>query len=49
MHRLIELVRHGRLDLVPLITHTFFLDKIVDAYKLFSERLDGVIKIAIKP
>src|ERR1700690_2846537 len=49
MRRLIELVRHGRLDLVPLITHTFSLDQIVDAYKLFGERLDGVIKVAIKP
>ncbi len=49
MRRLIELVRHGRLDLVPLITHTFSLDKIVDAYKLFGERLDGVVKVAIKP
>src|SRR5580692_8155667 len=49
MRRLIELVLHGRLDLVPLITHTFSLDKIVDAYKLFGDRLDGVIKIAIKP
>src|ERR1700692_3430635 len=49
MRRLIELVRHGRLDLVPLITHTFSLDKIVDAYKVFGERLDGVIKVAIKP
>jgi threonine dehydrogenase-like Zn-dependent dehydrogenase len=49
MRRLIELVRHGRLDLVPLITHTFALDKIVDAYKLFGGRLDGVIKVAIKP
>src|SRR5579872_1269218 len=49
MRRLIELVRRGRLDLVPLITHTFFLDQIVDAYKLFGERRDGVIKVAIKP
>jgi alcohol dehydrogenase len=49
MRRLIELVRHGHLDLVPLITHTFSLDKIVDAYKLFGERLDGVIKVAIRP
>jgi alcohol dehydrogenase len=49
MRRLIELVLHGRLDLVPLITHTFSLDKIVDAYKLFGGRLDGVIKVAIKP
>jgi 2-desacetyl-2-hydroxyethyl bacteriochlorophyllide A dehydrogenase len=49
MRRLIELVRHGRLDLVPLITHTFSLDNIVEAYNLFGKRLDGVIKVAIKP
>jgi alcohol dehydrogenase len=49
MRRLIELVRHGRLDLVPLITHRYSLDDIVDAYKLFGERRDGVIKVAIKP
>src|SRR6202790_2049844 len=49
MRRLIEMVRHGRLDLVPLITHTFSLDRIVEAYKLFGNRLDGVIKVAIRP
>src|SRR5579863_9865030 len=49
MRRLIELVRHGRLDLVPLITHTFTLDQIVEAYNLFGNRLDGVIKVAIRP
>ncbi|MFY9583134.1 MAG: alcohol dehydrogenase catalytic domain-containing protein [Candidatus Acidiferrales bacterium] len=49
MRRLMELVRHGRLDLVPLLTHTFSLDKITDAYKLFGGRRDGVIKVAIKP
>src|ERR1700692_293956 len=49
MRRLIELVRHGRLDLVPLITHTFPRDNIVEASNLFGKRLDGVIKVAIKP
>ena len=49
MRRLIEMVRHGHLDLVPLITHTYSLDRIVDAYQLFGSRLDGVIKVAIKP
>jgi alcohol dehydrogenase len=49
MRRLMELVRHGRLDLVPLITHTFALDQIVEAYKLFGEKRDGVIKVAIRP
>jgi threonine dehydrogenase-like Zn-dependent dehydrogenase len=49
MRRLMELVRHGRLDLVPLITHTFSLDRIVEAYQLFGHRQDGVIKVAIRP
>src|ERR1700732_4881932 len=49
MRRLMELVRHGRLDLTPLLTHTFSLDDIVEAYKVFGERRMGVIKVAIKP
>lgn len=49
MRRLMELVRHGKLDLRPLITHTFSLDQITEAYKLFGERRDGVIKVALKP
>lgn len=49
MRRLIETVRHGRVDLTPLITHTFPLDRIRDAYELFGERKDGVLKVAIKP
>jgi threonine dehydrogenase-like Zn-dependent dehydrogenase len=49
MRRLMEMVRHGRVDLTPLLTHTFPLDKIRDAYDLFGERLDGVMKVAIKP
>jgi alcohol dehydrogenase len=49
MRRLIEIVRHGRLDLTPLLTHTFPLEEIVEAYKLFGERRDGVLKVAIKP
>lgn len=49
MRRLMELVRHGRLDLTPLLTHSFTLDNIAEAYKLFGERRDGVIKVAIRP
>jgi alcohol dehydrogenase len=49
MRRLMELVRHGRLDLVPLLTHTYSLERIGEAYKLFGERREGVIKVAIKP
>lgn len=49
MRRLMEVVRHQRVDLTPLLTHTFSLERITDAYKLFGERGDGVIKVAIKP
>jgi len=49
MRRLMELVRHGRLDLAPFLTHSFTLDNIGEAYKLFGERRDGVIKVAIRP
>jgi alcohol dehydrogenase len=49
MRRLMEVVRRGRVDLTPLLTHTFSLERINDAYELFGERMDGVLKVAIKP
>jgi threonine dehydrogenase-like Zn-dependent dehydrogenase len=49
MRRLMEVVKHGRVDLTPLLTHTFSLDQIKDAYDLFGSRAEGVLKVAIKP
>ena len=49
MRRLLELVRSGRIDLTPLLTHRFPLDRIGEAYSLFGERRDGVLKVAITP
>ena len=49
MRRLMEVVRHGRVDLTPLLTHTFPLDEIKEAYDLFGKRAGGVLKVAIKP
>jgi alcohol dehydrogenase len=49
MRRLMELVRHGRMDLRPLLTHTFSLDQITKAYDLFANRKEGVLKVAIRP
>jgi alcohol dehydrogenase len=37
------------LDLTPLLTHRFKLDQITDAYRLFAEHRDGVLKVAIEP
>ena len=49
MRRLMNMVQSGRFDPTPLITHHFALDDIVEAYALFGERRDGVLKVAIKP
>jgi len=49
MRRLMEMVLRQKLDLTPLLTHRFKLDQITDAYKLFAEHRDGVMKVAIEP
>jgi alcohol dehydrogenase len=49
MERLLRLVQSGRFDPLPLITHRMKLDDIVEAYSLFAERREGVLKVAITP
>jgi threonine dehydrogenase-like Zn-dependent dehydrogenase len=49
MTQLMSLVKAGRLDLQQLITHHFKLDDIVEAYDLFSNQRDGVVKVIITP
>jgi len=49
MRTLMEMVRHGRLNLDPLITHRFSLDQIEEAYDLFGNQRDGVVKIGLTP
>ena len=49
MRRLMEVVRRGRVDLTPLITHTFSLEEIGKGYEVFGGRAEGVLKVAIKP
>ena len=49
MRRLLNVVASGRVDLGPLVTHQYALDDINDAYDLFANQRDGVLKVAIKP
>ncbi len=49
MRRLMGMVRAKRVDLTPLLTHRYRLEDIAEAYRLFGERREGVIKVAIRP
>jgi len=49
MRRLMNVIEGGRVDLGPLVTHRYRLDRIEEAYDLFSHQRDGVLKIAITP
>ena len=45
---ILRLIEEGKIDTTPLITHRFPLGKIEEAYHIFENRLEGVIKIAIE-
>lgn len=49
MRRLMEVIGSGRVDAKPLVTHRFKLDQIEEAYELFANQRDGVLKVAITP
>lgn len=49
MRRLMNVLASSRADLRPLVTHRFTLDQIQEAYDLFANQRDGVLKIAITP
>ncbi len=47
--KLIEWISEGKINTDFLVTHTYKLDDIMEAYKLFESKQDGCIKIAIEP
>ncbi|KGM51822.1 alcohol dehydrogenase [Lysobacter concretionis Ko07 = DSM 16239] len=49
MRRLMNVVASGRADFGALVTHHYKLDDIVEAYDLFANQRDGVLKVAIVP
>lgn len=40
-------IERGKFDTTPLITHRFKLEDVEDAYRIFENKLDRVIKVAI--
>ena len=49
MRRLMSVVASGRVNTAALVTHRFRLDDIEQAYELFANQRDGVLKVAITP
>lgn len=49
MRRLMSVINAKRLPFRDLVTHTFPLDRIEEAYELFANQRDGVMKVAIRP
>lgn len=45
---ILRLIEEGKIDTTPLITHRFALKDIEEAYRVFENRLDGVIKVAVE-
>lgn len=44
---ILSLIEKGMIDTTPLITHKFPLNEIEEAYHIFENKLEGVIKVAI--
>ena len=44
----LRLIAEGKLNTEPLITHTYPLSRIEEAYDLFEKKRDGVIKVAVE-
>lgn len=49
MRRLMSVISTKKVDLKKLVTHRFKLHQILEAYDLFSNQRDGVLKVAITP
>jgi len=47
--RSIELVRGGRIDLGPMVTHRFALDDIAAAFETAASKAEGAIKVIVRP
>ena len=44
---ILRLIEEGKIDTTPLITHRFPLYESEEAYRIFENKLDGVMKVAV--
>jgi threonine 3-dehydrogenase len=43
----VDLISNGVIDVTPLVTHTFPLSRAQEAFTLFADRADGVLKVLL--
>jgi alcohol dehydrogenase len=49
LNHLLNIMKYAKVDLSPIFTHRMKLSQAPEAYDLFREKRDGVLKIALKP
>jgi L-iditol 2-dehydrogenase len=49
MTEVIALAAAGKVRLRELITHSFTLEEFPAAYRTFTERIDGALKVVVQP
>jgi L-iditol 2-dehydrogenase len=49
MEEVMPLISSGRVRVAPLVTHTFALDQYGEALRTFGERVDGALKVLVRP
>lgn len=47
--RAVSLLGTGKITLKPYVTHSFPLDEITTAFETFVKRIDGAVKVIVKP
>ena len=45
----VSLLGTGKISLRPYVTHSFPLDEVVRAFETFVKRIDGAVKVVVKP
>ena len=45
--KILDLIEQGFIDTTPLITHRYKLEDMEEVYRIFENREEGVIKVAI--
>ncbi len=49
MKPLFEMIENGQIDPSFVVTHVFPLEDAPDAYEIFKHKVDGCVKVVMKP